>query len=238
MSRSVLILGASSDIGIAVCKRFLASGDRVVAHSYRGERRLNDLGADASQLKSFVADFGDATALTASIERMRPDVESCDVLISAAAQMRATPFTDATAEDLIEAFRINVLPGLLFMQAVAPRMVQRHFGRILHLSSIGVRFRGGASSFAYALSKHATEFLPQDINVWAASNVLVNVLRVGVTDTRIHQSTPGKSLADRAQLIPVGRAATPDEIAGYIQFYGSSANSFVTGEVITVAGGE
>lgn len=238
MSHTALVLGASSDIGIAVCKRLLAVGNRVIAHCCQGAGRLRDLGANAAQLKTFTTDFGDTPALTAAIERMRQDIEASDILISAAAQMRATPFKDVTAEELIEAFRINVLPGLLFMQAVAPGMVRRRFGRIVHLSSIGVRFRGGASSFSYALSKHATEFLPRDINLWAAENVLVNVLRVGVTDTRIHKITPGKSLATRAQLIPIGRAATPDEMARYIQFYGSSENSFVTGEVITIAGGE
>ena len=68
--------------------------------------------------------------------------------------------------------------------------------------------------------------------------MLTNVLRIGVTDTRIHAHVDGKSAAGRAALIPMGRMATPKEIAEFIFWLGSASNTYVTGEVLTAAGGE
>ena len=93
-------------------------------------------------------------------------------------------------------------------------------------------------TFCYSLSKHALEFFPQDHKTWAASNVLINTLRVGVTDTRMHKVDPDKDMSERVSMIPIGRMAMPDEIANTVCWLGSEQNSFITGQVITAAGGE
>ena len=117
-------------------------------------------------------------------------------------------------------------------------MIKRGWGRIVNLSSIGVKYGGGKKTFCYSLSKHALELFPQDHKTWAASNVLINTLRVGVTDTRMHKVDPDKDMSERVSMIPIGRMAMPDEIANTVCWLGSEQNSFITGQVITAAGGE
>jgi len=72
----------------------------------------------------------------------------------------------------------------------------------------------------------------------APHNVLVNALRVGVTDTDFHKRNPKKKLNSRTDLVPLKRLAEPAEIANTIFFLASEESSFITGSVITVAGGE
>ena len=117
-------------------------------------------------------------------------------------------------------------------------MLERGWGRIVNLSSIGVKFGGGSKTFCYSLSKHALEFFPHDHKTWAARNILINTLRVGVTDTRIHKVDPEKDMNQRISMIPMARMATPDEIANVVCWLGSDQNSYMTGQVITASGGE
>jgi 3-oxoacyl-[acyl-carrier protein] reductase len=124
------------------------------------------------------------------------------------------------------------------MQTIAPVMVTRGWGRIVHLSSIGVKFRGGSSTFCYSLSKHAMEFLPSCTKDWAAHDVFVNIIRVGITDTRLHSSEPNKDMTKRVSLIPTKRMAQPEEIAKSIFWCGSEENTFMSRQVIEIAGGE
>ena len=183
-------------------------------------------------------DFSDPQNLEDSLKEDPEPFLDTDVVVNAAALYESAPFVDITTQAILRIMTVNVLPGLQLMRTVAPAMVERGWGRIVHLSSIGVKFGGGSNSFAYALSKHAMEFMPSDHKGWAARNVFVNVIRVGVTDTRFHDNNPDKNLGERVAMIPAGRMASPDEIAKAVYWYGSENNSFTTGQVIAVAGGE
>ena len=69
-------------------------------------------------------------------------------------------------------------------------------------------------------------------------NILINALRIGLTDTKIHKKVKGKNLKKRVKLIPLGRMATTDEVAKYIYFYSSKQNTLTTNETIDISGGE
>lgn len=237
--KQVLVTGASSDIGLAVCRRYLSDGWRVVAH-YRSHRpELDSLIAGAAgRVVPLALDFSDTAGLEGGLTRNWNLLRASDALVSCAATLDSLPFAEVTAEALLHHFAINVVPGVLLMRDLAPAMVQRGWGRIVHLSSIGVKFGGGSGSFCYALSKHAQEYLPSDHKAWAAAGVLVNVLRVGVTDTRFHKRDPSKDMNRRVSLIPAGRMASPDEIAETAHWLGGERNTFMTGQVVAAAGGE
>lgn len=237
--RTVLITGASSDIGLAVCRRFLASGDhRIVAHYRTARPEFDALLADGDRVRPWQCDFAVPGAVEAALEDAGDQIRNVDVLVNLAAAFAPTSFPGFAVDQLVQTLRVNLFPGLLLMQALGPAMAARGYGRIVHASSIGVTFGGGQDSFAYALSKHAMEFIPRACRAWARDNVLTNVVRIGVTDTRLHGALPGKDLNQRAALIPMGRAALPGEIAELIYWLGSAANTYVTGEIIAASGGE
>jgi NAD(P)-dependent dehydrogenase (short-subunit alcohol dehydrogenase family) len=236
--RQVFITGASSDIGCAICKLYLAEGYSVVGHYYNGQPAFFDLVESSPNMTAIQIDFADPQNLEDALKENPKTFLGTDVVVNASAFYEGAPFADITAQAILRIMTVNVLPGLQLMRTIAPAMVERGWGRIVHLSSIGVKFGGGSNSFAYALSKHAMEFMPSDHKGWAARNVFVNVIRVGVTDTRFHDSNPDKDLGERVSMIPAGRMASPDEIAKTVYWHGSENNSFTTGQVIAVAGGE
>lgn len=234
--RTVLITGASSDIGLALCRCYLAAGWRIIAHYRTRNAQLDALRGPT--LETWQADLADTAGLEAALASDPNFFTRADALINLAAEIRPVRLETLTAADVLRAFSVNLLPGLLLMGAMGPAMAERNFGRIVHASSIGVKYGGGGDSLAYSLSKHAQEFIPSACRKWAASNVFVNVLRIGVTDTRFHLASPGKDLTQRAKLIPAGRLAHPEEMARALIWLGSEQNGFTTGEVITSAGGE
>ncbi|MCB1306188.1 MAG: SDR family oxidoreductase, partial [Leptospiraceae bacterium] len=102
----------------------------------------------------------------------------------------------------------------------------------------GVKFAGSSHSTIYSASKRALEGFAMSLSrQGAAKGILSNVIRVGVTDTRIHR-VPGKVMEARKEMIPLKRMASPDEIAGATMFLLGPDAAFITGAIIPVSGGE
>ena len=238
MTRKVLITGASSDIGIAICRLYLTNKFRVTGLFNKGQPRLTNLSEEYPELTLHQLDFESPKNIENFIHKERKRLLENEVFIHAAALLEPTPFFNITAENLLHAFTINVIPSFLFTRTLVPAMLNRKWGRIVNLSSIGTKFGGGSKTFCYSLSKHALEYFPKDHKLWAANNVLINTLRVGVTDTRMHKVDQDKDMNQRISMIPMGRMASTDEVANVVYWLGSEQNSFTTGQVITAAGGE
>ena len=105
-------------------------------------------------------------------------------------------------------------------------------------SSIGVKFGGGDDSYCYSLSKIAGELIPKVAKNWSAFDVLVNVARIGVTDTEALRAIGDSGVMARSKLIPMKRLAQPEEMASTIYWFASEQNTYVTGQVIPISGGE
>jgi 2-hydroxycyclohexanecarboxyl-CoA dehydrogenase len=234
--RTAFVSGASSEIGAALCGLYLEAGWRVVAHFRTAPRGLAGLRGDV--LETWQCDFADTAHLEAALREKPAFFQRADAFVNLAADVQPRRFEEASGADMLAALAVNLLPGLLLMRSMGPAMADRGFGRIVHASSIGVKFGGGSDSFAYSLSKHAQEFIPRAGRTWAARNVFVNVVRIGVTATQSHGRIPGKDMAARIDLVPAQRAATPLEIAKALFWFGSEANGFTSGQVVAAAGGE
>jgi NAD(P)-dependent dehydrogenase (short-subunit alcohol dehydrogenase family) len=234
--KRVLITGASSDIGLATCRRYQAAGWFVVGHYYNGRPEMEPL--KGNQFEGWQCDFSDLPSLESDLKNNKSNITNIAAYVNLAAELTPGGFSNASSDNILQALSVNLLPGLLIMQAIGPVMRESGFGRIVHGSSIGVKFGGGENSFSYSLSKHAQEFIPQECRKWASKNVFVNIARIGATNTRIHTKIGNKDLAARAKMIPVGRMATPPEIAEALYWLGSENNQFTSGETISIAGGE
>tara|TARA_Y100001934_G_C12286241_1_gene742463 strand:- start:430 stop:1143 length:714 start_codon:yes stop_codon:yes gene_type:complete len=236
--QQVLITGASSDIGIATCRKYLSNGFHVVGHYNRGQDRFFELVDSSQNIQAIQIDMSNPDNIEKAFVQNEDLFRETDVLINMAAINQPKPFPDITAGEILEALNVNLVAALLFIRMAALGMIKRKWGRIVNIGSIGVKFGGGSKSFCYALSKHSLEFFPADHKKWAADNVLINTLRVGVTDTKIHHKDPEKNMELRVKKIPAQRMASPDEIADMIYWHGSGQNTFVTGQIISVSGGE
>lgn len=233
-SRSVVVVGGASHIGRSVVSRYSDAGYEVLclvgASGPKGVERLSGV----TVIHVDLSDLSAVEALIVSEGR----ITGADALVLLAADVKSSSLSQVSGTDLLNAVSIGALAGFLLMGAIGPAMSTRGYGRIVIGSSIGVRFGGGIDSFAYALSKHASEFIPREAQLWAKNDVLTNVVRIGVTNTPAHSAFPGRNLEERVRQIPAGRSASVDEIADFLFWYGSASNTFVTGQVVAISGGE
>ncbi|MDE0973604.1 MAG: SDR family NAD(P)-dependent oxidoreductase [Candidatus Nanopelagicales bacterium] len=234
--RKALILGASSDIGLAMTRKYLDAGFRVTGHFHRNPEALRSLSLSHPGLDLIELDLSDLNSVQSAAQD--PAITNCDALVCLAAFAAPMSLESIDIDLLHQTMNVGALANYVLLSALGPKMAKRGWGRIVIGSSIGVKFGGGVDSFAYALANHACEFIPRLARDWAANNVLSNVVRIGVTDTKMHSAFSSRNLQERKSLIPINRAADVSEIVDYLFWLGSEQNTYVTGQVNAISGGE
>ena len=141
-------------------------------------------------------------------------------------------------DNLVKSIGVNSIIPMLIIRKSLNNMYKKKYGRIINTSSIGVKFGGGKNTFSYSLSKHINEFIPSYYKKMSKNNVFYNVLRIGLTDTKIHKKINKKNMLKRIKMIPAKKIAKPIDIANYINFLCLENNNFITNEIISISGGE
>ena len=235
--KKILILAGSSDIGIQLVKNLLLEGWFVVAHCSANNKVFNKF--RNKNLKIIKLDFKSINEKN-YLKKINIFFKyRFDAYVNLIGYIDNKSLKNASLKNLFEIFKINTFLPLLIMSKLIEIMSNNFYGRILNCSSIGVKFGGGKESFNYSFSKHSLEFIPSIYKEWSKKDILINNLRIGVTDTKIHKRMKKiNNLKKRVKLIPMNRMARPQEIAEYIIFLISEKNSYMTGETLTVSGGE
>ena len=216
--RSVLVTGASRGIGKAIASEFEAQHWRVVAPS-REELDLNDPGSIEKWCGAHRGDPIDALVNNAGINLLNPLSE----------------ISEADWETML---RVNVTAPRRLMQALAPSMVSRGWGRIVNISSIFSIVSLQRRS-AYSATKAALNALTRTVAIeLGPGGVLVNAVCPGYVETDM--TAVNNSPADLAAItnaIPLRRLAKPGEIAKVVYFLCSEANTYINGQTIVADGG-
>ena len=235
MNKEVFILGASSDIGIEVINKVLKKNWEITAHYSKNKKILSNF----SKLNLIRCDFNKINENNCQkiIDKVFKD--KFDIVVNLVGYIDNKSYQKSDLKSLIKSIKINTLIPMLIQRKIIKNMEKNKFGRILNASSIGVKFGGGNNTFNYGVAKHCLEFIPNNYKEWAKKNICINNLRIGVTNTKIHKKIKKKiTMKKRIQLIPAARMASPDEIANYIVGLISEKNTYMTGQTVTVAGGE
>ena len=237
-----LVTGAGSGVGFAIANLLLAAGAKVALHYRSSKDGVDTLMAKygESQCYPLQADF----AISSSSEQVFNAVWSwkqcIDILVNNAALIESVGSVDEVDEsDLTRMMQVNCVAPFSLTKMVISKMRKAHNGRIVSISSIGVKYAGSPQTAHYMTSKAALEAGMLALAKAAApAGILINVVRAGVTRTEAHKRLGRHDLASREKLIPLGRAAEPDEIANAVLFLVSPLNSYITGVILPVAGGE
>ncbi len=239
MNKNVLILGASSDIGIEVIKFFVKKKYFITAHCNSNNKSLNQICKNYRKIKIIKKDFLELNDIELDKICKQKFNLQYSIFINLVGYMEKKTYLKSDLKSLIKSIKINSLIPALILKNVLKKMVKGNYGRILNCSSIGVKFGGGVNSFNYSFSKHASEFIPSIFKKLAKKNIIYNNLRIGFTNTKIHKNIKNNiELKKRISLIPLKRAAEKKEIAEYIYFLVSQKNSYMTNQIISVSGGE
>ena len=236
--KSALITGANSGIGIELTKSFLELGYMVFAHYNTKKDKLVTI--KNKNLILIQANLIYLNEIDKIIDTMLKYTDSIDVLINNAGLYKPVEnFEQITIDIFEETLNVNLKAPFLLSQEYLKLMKNKNYGKIINISSIGVKYGGNPNTLPYTISKSALETMTITLAKEASKyNILVNAIRVGVTDTELHKSNINKDINERIKLIPLKRMASPIEIAEYILFLSSDKNKFITGSIQTIAGGE
>ena len=238
-TKHILILGGSSDIGVEVVKEFIKKGWKISAHFFKNKKKLDGLKKNYKNLNLIKFNF--SSYKNFKIEKLitKKFNKKYDSVVNLIGYIDNKGFENTNLKSVMNSLAINMVVPVLVEKMVLKKMLSQKWGRILNCSGIGVKYGGGKNSYNYHLSKHCLEFIPSSYKNWAKKNVFINNLRIGVTNTKIHKRMK-KNIrkSERLNLIPVKRMAEPKEISNYITNLVTEKNSYMTGQTITVSGGE
>lgn len=227
--RVVLITGGSRGIGLATAQRFAALGDRV-AITYNSSPPPDGFFA----VKCDVTSTADVDAAFTAVEQHFGPVE---VLVSNAGmtkdmlilRMSETDFSDVVDANLTAAYRVA--------KRAAQGMLKARRGRMIFVSSV-VGMLGSAGQANYSASKAGLIGLARSIaRELGSRSITANVVAPGPVATDMLAALSEDRVASLTQAVPLGRLASPEEVAGTIAFLASPDAAYITGAVIPVDGG-
>ena len=232
MKKKVLILGGSSDIGLSLVTNFLKNTNyNISLHYNSNQKSVNKYKKKCKLIKDDLVN-SDYKKISEKFS------DNYDIIINLIGYINGKSFEEFEIKSLEKTLRINSFIPLLIIRRSLKKMIKKKWGRIVNSSSIGVKFGGGKQNFEYSLSKHINEFIPMHVRKLAEKNIFYNVLKIGLTNTKLHRKIPNKNLKERTKLVPIKRMASPNAIADYIYYLSTEKNQFITNEVINITGGE
>ena len=240
-----LVTGGGAGIGRACAVALSARGARVAVHYHKSRDAAHALvdelrggGGEAEAFAGDLSDGGDARALVGkALERF----QAIDVLVNNAGDLiERRPFLQMDETLWRRVIDVNVTSTFLMCQAAAPQMIARKSGAIVNMASLAAWNGGGPGAFAYSAAKGAIVSLTKGIaKELAPHGVRVNCVSPGlIGDTNFHGRFTAKDAFEGiAKTVPLGRAGTPQEVAGVVAFLASPDSAYLTGETIEINGG-
>ncbi len=245
MRRHAVITGGGRGIGAAIAKAFDGAG----IHTTLMGRDMDRLQATAKGLQKADCRTLDVTDAEAVKEVFAALDDTVDILVNNAGIAPSSPFHRQTFDDWHGTFDVNVHGAFYCTQAVIGGMVERNSGRVINVASTSAQ-KGYAYVAAYCASKHALLGLTRALaSEYAAKDITFNAICPGFAETDLLVesvenivSKTGRSADDaRAALAsnnPQKRFIVPDEVAEAALWLISDAARSVTGQAISISGGE
>lgn len=244
--KTALVTGAGSGMGQAVARQLAAEGVRVAAVDIdrsRADATAKEIRRAGQDALPIAMDVAESAQVTRAVAEAQAALGSVDYLVNIAGIFQDVRAQDITDADWTRMLAVHLNGTFYCCRAVLPGMIERRFGVIVNMSSLHA-LRGQANAAHYSAAKAGiagfSKALAREV---AVHGIRVNAVAPGPIDTplwRAGMSGPALEArrAERVKVIPLGRLGEAEEVAYTILFLLSPASRYVTGQVISVNGGE
>ena len=249
LARHALVTGGGQGIGAAVARAMTTQGMRVTILG----RRINVIQAmadnDPEHLFAVAADVTDPDQVDAALKLSESRFGPVEVLINNAGQAQSAPFLKMDMNLWQQMLSVNLTGTMICSQAVLPSMLKSGWGRIVNVASTAGQI-GYSYVSAYCAAKHGVLGLTKSLALeLATKGITVNAVCPGFTETDLVREsinrvvaktgrTPEQAMAEFVKTNPQGRLVQPEQVADAVIWLCSEGASAVTGQAISVSGGE
>jgi NAD(P)-dependent dehydrogenase (short-subunit alcohol dehydrogenase family) len=243
-ARVAVVTGAASGIGAGVARRLAEAGHAVALLDRDGagaEATAAELSAGGHRVAAFEVDVADRGGLDRVFAEVRDRFGPVTILVTSAGIESFDAVADITPEKWDHLLAVNLTGTFVCMQLAVADMVAEGWGRIVTISSSSAQ--SGAPHMAhYVASKGGVIGLTKAFaREFAAQGITVNTIPPTIVDTPMARKAGEKGdvpgIDVLGAMVPIGRAALPDDIAATTAFLCSEDGAYITGQIIGVNGG-
>ncbi|ANJ28044.1 3-oxoacyl-ACP reductase FabG [Agromyces aureus] len=246
MTRTAIVTGAARGIGAATARRLAADGFAVAVLDLDAAACADTVAAieaDGGRAIAVGANVADSAAVAAAVARVADELGAPTILVNNAGILRDNLLFKMTDDDWDAVLGVHLRGAFLMTRAVQAHQVEAKWGRIVNLSSTSALGNRGQANYAAAKAgmQGFTKTLAIELGRY---NVTANSVAPGFIATDMLRQTAERMgitneqlLEGAAKEIPVGRVGQPEDVAAAVSFFCSDAASFVSGQVLYVAGG-
>jgi len=244
--RIAIVTGAARGIGAGTAKRLAADGLAVGVldlHEDDGARTVGEIEEAGGKAIAVGADVSDADQVSAAVEKVAAELGGPTVLVNNAGVTRDNLLFKMSEGDWDTVLNVHLRGAFLMTRAVQKYMVEAKWGRIVNLSSTSAVGNRGQVNYSAAKAglQGYTKTLALELGKFG---ITANAVAPGFIDSEMTRATairlgrdPEEWKEERAREIPVRRAGVPRDVANLIAFLCSDEASFISGQVIYIAGG-
>ena len=241
IQRTIVVTGGSKGIGRAICRTFAAP--RVgVYFNFNSSETTGRETADAIRAAGGIpmglrVDVSSESEVADFFKTVFDETGRIDVLINNAGITKDALLLRMKENDWDDVIRVNLKGTFNCTKAAARIMLKQRYGRIINITSIaGVAGNPGQAN--YAASKAGVIGLTKTVaRELGSRGITVNAIAPGFIKTDMTAGLPEKAASEIVSQIPLGRAGTPEDIAGVAFFLASEDANYITGQVLHVNGG-
>ena len=242
VTKTALVTGAASGIGLACAKLLIEQGTRVAAFDIQGEKLLEHFPQPHKDLLTLTGDISKQEDCFGAIDDTLSHFGELNAVLHWGAAHSSTRWSELTAEECNRVLEVNVTGSMLIAQSAANVMVKQGSGSIVLCTSTsvlhGVTGGDGQGGPAYVASKGAIIALTCSLaRALGPKGIRVNAVSPGITETEMIAGYTDEQRKNMKARFPLGRFAAPEEIAHAGIYLISEKASFMTGEIMHVNGG-